>query len=114
VIPIHHVQVAFAACAVLLLVMGGFGFVLYRRLLRGLRERHPAEWERLGRPTVIYYASQRDRRALGRWVAGGGFERLGDPAFASSCRRYRAYLRAYGWTFAALWLLFGAVLALRA
>ena len=69
---------------------------------------------RLGRPTVVYYASQADRRALGRWVSEGGFEQLGDPGFAASCRRYRAYLRAYGWTFAALWLLFGAVLALRA
>jgi len=113
-IALHALQVAFAVCAVLLLLMGGWGFVLYRRLLRGLRERHPSEWERLGRPTVIYYASQRDRRALGRWVSEGGFEHLGDPDFAGSCRRYRGYLRAYGWLFASLWLLFGAVLAWRA
>jgi hypothetical protein len=112
VIALHDLQLAFALCAALLLAMGVPGFLLYRRLLRGLRERHPAEWERLGRPGLLYYASQRDRRALGRWISQGGFERLGDPDFAGFCRRYRAYLRAYGLLFGGLWLLFAAIVVL--
>ena len=111
--PLHELQIAFAGCAVALLAMGIPGFVLYRRLLSDLRTRHPEEWQRLGRPTVIYYASQRDRRAFGRWVDEGGFEGLGDPEFAGYCRRYRRYLRLYGVLFAGLWILFAGVMGLR-
>jgi len=107
------VQLGFALCAAALLVMMAPGFWLYRRFLRALRERHPDEWERLGRPTVVYYQSQDARRALHRFVAESGFERLGDPVFADTGRRYRAYARVYGAVFAGLWILFACVVVLR-
>lgn len=106
-------QVAFAVCAVVLLAMTAPGFWLYRRFLRDLRERHPETWERLGRPTVVYYSSQRARRDLSRWVADDGFETLADPRFAADCRRYRSYARVYGAVFTALWILFTLIVGLR-
>jgi hypothetical protein len=111
--PVFVPQVAFALCAAALLAMTVPGFVLYRRFLRGLRERHPAEWERLGRPTVVYYSSQQARRELSRWLADGGFEALDDPAFAADVRRYRAYGRVYGAVFTGLWILFALVVSVR-
>ena len=89
------------------------GFWLYARFLRDLRERHPGQWERLGRPTVVYYSSQQARRDLSRWVARDGFEELSDPEFAADCRRYRAYGRVYGAVFTGLWILFALVLSLK-
>ena len=106
-------QVAFALCAVALLAMTVPGFVLYRRFLRDLRSRHPSEWQRLGRPTVVYYSSQQARRDLSRWVADDGFDQLDDPAFAADCRRYRAYGRVYSAVFTGLWILFALVVSLR-
>jgi hypothetical protein len=106
-------QVAFATCAAALLAMTVPGFWLYRRFLRDLRERHPETWERLGRPTVVYYSSQRARRALSRWIAEDGFEGLADPGFAADCRRYRAYARLYGAVFTGLWILFALVVSVR-
>jgi len=106
-------QLAFALCAAVLLAMTVPGFWLYGRFLRDLRVRHPEAWERLGRPTVVYYSSQQARRDLSRWVAEGGFEDLADPGFASDCRRYRAYGRVYGAVFTGLWILFAFVVGLR-
>ena len=106
-------QLAFALCAAVLLAMTAPGFVLYWRFLRDLRQRHPAEWQRLGRPTVVYYSSQQARRDLASWVAEDGFDRLADPAFAADCRRYRAYGRVYSAVFTGLWILFALVVSLR-
>ena len=93
--------------------MGAPGFWMYRRFLRDLRERHPDEWERLGRPNVVYYRSQAARRRLNRWVSDAGWETLGDPDFAARCRRYVAYLRVYGALFTGLWILFALILGVR-
>ncbi len=106
-------RVAFALCAGLLLLMTVPGFVMYRAMLAHLREAHPAVWERLGRPGVVFYASMADRRALNRFVEEGEFETLGDPDFARRCRRYRAYAKTYGAVFVALWILFAVIAALR-
>jgi len=106
-------QIAFASCAAVLIVMMLPGFWLYRGFLRDLREQHRDEWERLGRPTVVYHRSWRARRELSRWIADGGFERLADPRFAATVRRYRAYTRLYGAVFAGLWILFALVVSLR-
>jgi hypothetical protein len=106
-------QLAFALCAAALLVMTVPGFLLYRRFLRDLRLRHPEAWERLGRPTVVYYSSQQARRELSRWVAEDGFDALSDPDFAADCRRYRAYGRVYGAVFTGLWILFALIVGLR-
>lgn len=108
-----QLQLAFALCAAAILAMGAPGFWMYRRFLRDLRERHPEEWERLGRPTVVYYSSQSARRALNRWIADAGFERLGDPGFAADCRRYVAYTRVYGALFVGLFILFALVMGAR-
>jgi hypothetical protein len=106
-------QLAFALCAAVLLGMTVPGFLLYRRFLRDLRTRHPAVWERLGRPTVVYYSSQQARRDLNRWVAEGRFDSLSDPGFASDCRRYRAYARLYGAVLTGLWILFALIVSLK-
>jgi len=106
-------QIAFAACAVVLLAMMLPGFWLYHGFLRDLRERHRDEWERLGRPTVVFYRSWRARRELSRWIADGGFEGLADPRFTATVRRYRAYERLYGAIFLGLWILFALVVSLR-
>ena len=111
--PLLAPQVAFALCAAVLLAMTVPGFWLYARFLRDLRTRHPVEWERLGRPTVVYYSSQAARRALSRWVADDGFEQLADPGFAADCRRYRAYGRVYSAVFTGLWILFALVVSIR-
>jgi hypothetical protein len=107
-------QWAFALAAGGVLLMTVPGFVLYARMLARLRRGWPEEWRRLGRPTVIFYASRADRRALHRWVEQGGFESLGDPDFARACRRYRLYARLYGVALAAVGIAFVAVLAARA
>lgn len=106
-------QLVFAACAVLLLAMMVPGFWLYARFLRELRERHPEAWRLLGRPTVVYYSSQRARRELSRWLARDGFDDLGDPAFAARCRRYQSYARVYGAVFTGLWILFALIVSIR-
>ncbi len=108
-----ELQLAFALCAALLLTLAAPGFLLYWRFLRDLRQRHPAEWESLGRPTVVYYSSLDARRALNRWIAEEGFDRLDDPYFAADCRRYRVYGKVYGTVFVALWVLFGLIVGMR-
>ncbi len=111
--PLVAPQIAFALCAGVLLAMTAPGFWLYARFLRGLRTRHPAEWERLGRPTVVYYSSQSARRALSRWLADDGFDTLGDPEFSADIRRYRAYGRVYSAVFTGLWILFALIVGLK-
>lgn len=106
-------ELAFALCALTLLGMIAPGFWLYRGVLRNLRRRHPETWDRLGRPTLVYYASQDARRALQRWLAEDGAAALGDPALLRSVRRYRSYARVYGAVFVGLWILFAAIVWIR-
>lgn len=106
-------RLAFALCAALVLAMMGPGFWLYRRVLGRLRRDHPHTWERLGRPTVVFYASRADRRVLHRFLEDGGFEALGDPDLARLCRGYRAYARVYTALLVALAILFALAVAPR-
>jgi hypothetical protein len=108
-----HLQLAFALCAATLLLMMVPGFLMYRGLLRDLRERHLATWERLGRPTIVFYTSQDARRALHRFVSRREFEALGDAEFTVRVRRYQRYARLYSAVLMGLFVLFGAILALR-
>jgi hypothetical protein len=68
--------------------------VAYRAaLVRGLRERHPALWEELGRPTPLGVPGPTGRR-LGAFLRAERYYTLNDADLAAAARLYVVTRRA--------------------
>ena len=104
---------AFLLAAALTVAMVPPGFGLYWSLLRRLRTEHHETWERFGRPTVVFYSSMSNRRALHRFVADAEYESLGDPDFTRFCGIYHGYAQVYSAVVVATVLLFALVMLAR-
>ena len=83
-----------ALCA-LVAVMGGAGFVLYRRFVNSLRRDHRDTWEAIGKPGLVFYGSIQGQRLAHRFIAKREYEAIDDSDFVELCRFYRGYVRAY-------------------
>ncbi len=64
----------------IMIVSGIVWFVLMARLHRVLRTRHSEEYEKLGRPTLFLNNTIQNGLATIRFLLGGRFRQLRDPA----------------------------------
>lgn len=63
------------------------GLVLYMRMIRRLRSRHPDKWAALGSPQVLSRASV--AWAVVTYLLGAGHRELADEALEQLARRWR-------------------------
>ena len=103
-------ELVFSGLTLFLVLLAPYGFLLHRRFLARLQVRHPATWERLGRPSAVYSGSIANGLALGRFIRRREYESLEDDELSSFCGYYRAYALAYAAMFVAMLLVFSIVM----
>jgi len=96
---------AFVVCAVV-------SYATMAELHRMLRDRHPAVYESLGRPTLFWNNSMKNSFAVLRFILGGHFRETGDPAVIRLCQFIRAFSYTY-WAFFVAVVVLGFVLSAR-
>jgi hypothetical protein len=79
----------------ILLTMVLVWFGLLARLFRTLRADHPATYERLGSPTLIYNNSLKNNWLLFRFLYRNEFNVLGDMSLGRFCRWLKIFLAGY-------------------
>ncbi len=86
------------------------GFATSRELYRLLRERHPAIYDSLGRPTLFWNNSIQNGFAVLRFILGGHFKQTNDLELIRLCRFMRLF--AYSrWAFFIIIVVLGFVLS---
>ncbi len=93
-----------AALKFVLLAMILAWFVLLWSLFRRLEKRHPAEYARLGRPTLLLRYGRHSRLAIFRFLVLRQHRRLRDAELSRLADLMLAFLAVYvalvGWIFA--------------
>jgi hypothetical protein len=92
------------------LVCAAVSFATMAHLHRLLRERHPAIYDALGRPTLFWNNSIQNGFAMLRFILGGQFREIHDPEVIRLCRFVRVFSYAY-WAFFIAVVVLGFVLS---
>ena len=69
-------------------VLAGYSLVIYRRIVRRLRERHSEAWRALGSPTLFSRTAAVSGFAMIQYVLAGGHRKLEDAELELLVRRW--------------------------
>ena len=96
---------AFLCCAIV-------GYATAAQLQRILRDRHPAIYDSLGRPTLIWNNSMKNSFAMLGFILSGRFKETRDSEVIRLCRFIRVFSYSY-WAFFVAVVILGFVLSAR-
>jgi hypothetical protein len=88
------------------------GYATTAQLQRILRERHPAVYDSLGRPTLFWNNSMKNSFMMLEFILRGRFKETHDPEVIRLCRFIRAFIYSY-WAFFVAVVVAGFVLSAR-
>jgi len=71
-------------------LLAGYGMLLYSRITRRLRDRHPNAWQALGSPALLSTRAAASGLATVHYLLGRGHRQLGDEDLNRLARRWRS------------------------
>ncbi len=71
-------------------VLATYGLLLYRRITRRLRDRHPEAWRTLGSPALLSTTAAASGLAMVQYLLRRGHRELGDETLEHLARRWRS------------------------
>jgi len=80
------------------------GFAIHWRFLQQLRDRHPATWQSLGQPSLLWNNSMGTRLEIWRFLLRKDYQDLADPQFSRLANLLRVYKIAFAIVFAAIFV----------